>query len=425
MEKAIYFKKDFNNIYPIKSREHLQNSIISLLSTNGNRIALQWCTGLGKSKIAINITKFLEEKNPKLKVLLVVAETAHKDNWEKEFTKWKFRPSDLTIECYASLKNYRNTKWDLVIFDEAHHLGSELRIDIISTIIAKNLILLSATLPDQVLYPIKEIFGEFIISKVSLKEAIESGILPKPKVYLIPLTLDSTVPNCIITEEWGKKDKRIIYKCKYHERWEYIRNKTKYPNATLEISCTQYQKYQYLTEQFEYWRKQFLRRRQEFIKNKWLQIGSKRKRFLGECKTEAARLLLYKLARENKRFICFCSSIEQAELLGGNNAIHSKKNDSLSIIEQFNTKQINNLFAIGMLQEGQNLTDIEAGIIIQLDGQERAFVQKFGRSLRAEDPIQFIFYHKDTRDIDYLNNVIEGIDKEFITEINNIIDLTI
>ena len=191
----------------------------------------------------------------------------------------------------------------------------------------------------------------------------------------------------------------------------------------MEISCTQQQKYDYLTDQFEYWRSKFFRTRQEYIKNKWLQVGSKRKRFLGECKTDATRLLLHKI--QGKRFICFCTSIEQAELLGGKNAIHSKRDDSLSVIDSFNTKQIDSLFAVGMLQEGQNLTDIEAGIIVQLDGQERAFVQKFGRSLRADDPVQFIFYYKDTRDMDYLDNVLEGINNEYITEVDNLVDFEI
>lgn len=119
----------------------------------------------------------------------------------------------------------------------------------------------------------------------------------------------------------------------------------------------------------------------------------------------------------------FCTSIEQAEQLGGQNAIHSKRADSLQIIEDFNRKRINNLFAVGMLQEGQNLTDIEVGIIVQLDGQERAFIQKFGRSLRAEDPIQFIFYYENTRDTEYLRNVLEGVNKKYITKIYKLEDL--
>lgn len=407
------------------TREELQIQSLSLIKQS-NRVALQWCTGLGKSKIAIDMANYLADKEFKeheepFNVLLVVAETAHKSNWKIEFDRWGLKTNNIVMECYASLKKYRNSYWDLVIFDEAHHLGSDLRMDVLTELHAKNIILLSATLSDQVMQAVTGVFGEFVTSKVTLKEAIEWGILPAPKVYLIPLTLDNTYPNCTIIEEWGKKEKRVTYKCKFPERWEYLKNKNKYPNVTLEISCTQQQKYDYLSDQFEYWRSQFFRTRQEFIKNKWLQVGSQRKRFLGESKTDAVRLLLHKI--QNKRFICFCTSIEQAELLGGKNAIHSKKDNSLDIIDDFNTKKIDNLFAVGMLQEGQNLTDIEAGVIVQLDGQERAFVQKFGRSLRATDPIQFIFYYKDTRDTEYLENVLEGINEEYITEVDNLIDL--
>ena len=401
------------------TREEVQRQSLFMIQ-NHNRIALQWCTGLGKSRAAIEAANYLYKNNKDLKVLLIVAEVAHKNNWEKEFNKWKFEVTNYTIECYASLKKYRNTEWDLIIFDEAHHLGSELRMDVLTSISSKYVILLSATLQDIIINTLNNIFGEFVISKITLRQAIEMGALPEPKVYLIPLELNNNNTNCTIIEEWGKKEKRVTLKCKYYERWSYMKNRTKYPNVTLEISCTQQQKYDYLTEQFEYWKRQFLRTRQEHTKNKWLQVGSKRKRFLGESKTEEVNLLLHKL--KDKRYICFCTSIEQAELLGGNNSIHSKKSDSLDIINKFNNKYINTLFAVGMLQEGQNLNDISAGIIVQLDGQERSFIQKFGRSLRAEDPIQFIFYYKDTRDTEYLENVLDGINEDYITEIKSLTD---
>jgi superfamily II DNA or RNA helicase len=70
-----------------------------------------------------------------------------------------------------------------------------------------------------------------------------------------------------------------------------------------------------------------------------------------------------------------------------------------------------------MLQEGVNLSDIQVGIIIQLDGEERAFIQKFGRTLRAESPVQYIIYYKGTRDEEYLKNALENIDKSYIKEI--------
>ena len=66
----------------------------------------------------------------------------------------------------------------------------------------------------------------------------------------------------------------------------------------------------------------------------------------------------------------------------------------------------------------QNLVNVEAGIIIQLDGQERSFIQKFGRSLRADNPIQYIFYYQNSRDQEYLEDVISDVDPNFIKVLN-------
>jgi superfamily II DNA or RNA helicase len=394
------------------TREELKKQILTMAKTN-SKIAIQWGTSVGKSKAAIDVANQLYENNSNLKILLIVAEVPHKKNWIDEFKKWNLKAQSITIECYASLKKYKGTEWDLIIFDEAHHLGSDLRLSILTEIKVDNVVLLSATLPESLFESLYPIYGKFAISKVSLQDAIEYGFLPEPKIYLIPLTLDNTKTNQVIIEEWGKKEKRINITCTYYERWKYLKNRNSYPNICLSITCTPLQKYQYLSEKFEFWKRSYLRMRQEHMKNKWLQIGSTRKRFLGECKTEAVNHLLYKL--KDRRLICFCSSIEQAEILGKNNAIHSEKNNSLEIIDNFNTKKSNRLFAVGMLQEGQNLVDIEAGIIVQLDGKERAFIQKFGRSMRAKDPIQYIFYYKNTRDEEYLNKILEEIDPSYIS----------
>ena len=157
--------------------------------------------------------------------------------------------------------------------------------------------------------------------------------------------------------------------------------------------------------------------RNEFVKNKWLQCGSKRKMYLGLLKTDIAKSLIKKIGK--KRLICFCTNIEQAEYLGGLHAVHSKRKESLSIIDTFNEKKISSLYAVGMLQEGVNLNDIQVGVIIQLDGEERAFIQKFGRTLRADTPEQYIIYFKGTRDEEYLKNALENIDKKYIKKYEN------
>lgn len=385
-----------------------------------SHLILNWATSVGKSRGAISIASLL---NPN-KILLIVAEVAHKDNWKKEFDKWGPELwNKVTVECYASLKNYRGTEWDMVILDEGHHAGSELRMEVLSTLKTNRVVALTATLSMEDEYLLSSTFGtSFHRYTVTLQNAISWGILPTPKIYLLPLSLNREEVTETIKELWGNSKDRVILTTPFERRFQYL-NKRSYPAADLTIECTPFQKYNYLTEKAEYFKRQFMLRRQEFMKNKWLQLGSTRKRFLAELKTKTLEWLLNRI--KERRYICFCGSIEQANLLGGDNAIHSRKAGALKTIEDFNNKVINHLVAVNMLQEGQNLKDIEVGIIAQLDGQERAFIQKFGRTLRAEDPIQIILYFKDTRDEEYLNKALEGINPEYVHVVENPSELLI
>lgn len=399
-----------------KTRDELQKEALNLAKENKN-IALEWATGLGKSKTAIDIINYTASLKPNgglLRCLLVVAETAHKENWNKEFKKWGLQ-STVIVECYASLKNYFNTSWDLLILDEAHHTSSELRQDILSTIKSERVLLLSATLGEDNLLNMGLIFGEFKVHRVTLRQAIKYNIIPQPKVYLIPMELNNTAYNQEVIEEWGRKEKRVEISCNYEERWGYIRNKYKFPNVTLKMKCTEAQAYDYVDSKVTYWKNRYFISRLPFMKVKWTQAGSVRKRLLGELKTECAKVLLDKI--KMYRYICFCASINQAKELGESHAIYSGKSDSQELIDKFNSGKINNLLAVGMLQEGENLKDIQMGVIIQLDGKERLYIQKSGRTLRAKEPIQYIFYFKNTRDEEFLNKILLTIDKKYVTSI--------
>lgn len=412
----------------MKTREQLIQDLLSHLKADKNVIVLNWATGVGKSNAAISMANYLiDEKKKRTKepfrILLIVAEISHKNNWKKEFEKWHINTDCITIECYASLKKYVNTSWDLIIYDEAHHLQSEARTNIMCSIKSNNVFALSATLPEAVLRCIFLAYGKPEVSYVTLKDAIRWGILPEPKIYLVPLELDNTKETEVFIEEWGKAELRKEISCSYYQRWKYIGDKKQYPNVTLKVSCTEKQKYTWYTDKFNYWKRVYMHNRQEFMKNKWLRTGSERKVYLGSLKTQKVKQLIDKI--HNKRFVCFCTNIEQCETLGGENSVHSEKANSLQIIEDFKNKKINSLFAVNMIQEGQNLDGIEMGIIVQLDNAERAFLQKFGRSLRSDSPVQFIFYYKETRDSEFLENVFDSVNKEYIAVIDDINDFNL
>lgn len=403
------------------NRDDIKKDLLSRINNTGNRIALEWCTSFGKSKMAIDIAnKIIELSNiPEFRVLLIVAENAHKENWAKELQKWGgINSFDLRIECYASLKKCTDYKYNLIIFDEAHHLRSDLRLELLRKILSNNVILLSATLPKELLTDLSLIYGKFYSSKVSLQDGIDSNVIPSPKIILVPLTLDKIRTKEVMVKEWGLKKKRVNITCNFEDRWNYIRRKDLYPHVSLSFKCTEQDKYNLITQDLDYWRDRYMHTRKDQFKLKWLSHGSIRKRYLGELKTEYAKKICDKLQNKGYRYICFCTSIDQAVTLGGDNAIHSKNSETPKIIKSFNNKDIDNLYAVGMLQEGQNLNDIQAGVIIQLDNEERAFIQKFGRVLRADSPKQYILYYKNTRDEEYLKKVLKDIKPEYITTLN-------
>ena len=393
------------------NREDLKKDAVNLIQKN-HRVVLAWGTSVGKSSAAIAMANSFNN-NKHFRLLVIVAEIAHKKNWTEEFKKWKLKECDCVMECYQSLHKYIDTSWDFIIYDEAHHLKSEKRLEYIQSITAPNIVLLSATLPYTILQNIEHIYGRFVVSRVTLKESIDSNILGEPKVKILRLKLDNITPCCEITEKWGKgRTKPIELTCTYAQSFTYRKQKKQIPDGVLHIKCTQQQKYDYISNKFEYWKDRYLSYHEEFAKNLWMMAGSERKRFLGECKTKYLCLLLPKL--EGTRYICFCTDIFQASLIGRDNAVHSKKPNAQRIIQEFNAGLRDKLFAVGMLQEGMNLKNIEAGVITQLDACERGFVQKFGRAMRAKNPVIYVFYFKDTRDEGFLENVLNGIDAKYI-----------
>jgi len=399
------------------TRDEIQNRAVHLISLN-DRLLLSWATGVGKTFAFIKIQESLNAEE----TWIVVAEIAHIKNWEDEYKKHNKEHllAKTKIFCYASLKNNLNKQIDLLCLDEGHHAASELRLDHLSSIKANKIVTLTATLNVEKKLLIEGLFGNFTTFHISLRQAIDWGIIPEPKVFIIPLELNKIDMNCVIEQSWGKAKERVTIECNFLDRWTYLKDKDTYPNVKLLMKCTEWQKNSHYNEQSNYWKQMYMRTRQEFQKVKWLLSGVERKRFLGNIKSDKVKPFINALS--DKRFICFCASIEQCEYLGGDNAIHSKMTEGTPAesIEAFNSYELDNLFVVGMLQEGQNLNGIEAGIIIQLDNEDLPFIQKSGRALRAKEPILFVFYYKGTRDEEYLAKIIKGINPEYIRIVSDV-----
>ena len=379
------------------------------------RVILKWATGCGKSKMAIDLINYTVDNFSSIitpvRVLFLVAERAHIKNWNEEFDKWQLKRSKISIDiaCYASMHKYKDSEYDILVMDEAHHVFTEKRMSYLQEMLQsswQHIYLLSATLSSGKQDMIEDIFGKFNTSTVTLKDAIKEDILPDPKVYVVEMHLDNTKRFQEI--QIGNDPKAPVVK--WEDRAKYI-----YKNIPCIIRCTEFQKNLFLTQSVDYWNERYHRSHSEFQRVKAANYGSQRKRFLGELKTGAVRKLIDRLPRKN-RFVCFCASVAQANALDYVNNISSKRpaKSNQITIDKFNNKQIDHIYAVGMITEGMNLTDIQTGIIVQLDGKERLFVQKAGRAMRADEPTIIILYYKNTQDENYLKGALENIDSKFV-----------
>lgn len=401
-------------------REELQAQAVELLM-NEHRLILDWGTSVGKSRVAIMAIREIFYKGDS-KVLLLVAQTWHKKNWEDEFVKCLGKEGEIlykeiTVECYHSLSKYTGTKWDMIIADEAHHLRSEKKTEEIDTLSAKYFLLLSATLSDNndadhLLQTLTTKFGLFRRFAFTVQEGIDNNFIGKPKIYVHKLGFDKIVGIKEIQLGWGRPWKRQRMRCSPSEYREIKEQREVFTDVNITIYGTAEELYKVLCEEIDHAKE--IENYQEMKR-----IGGLRKVFLGNCKTSFVKWLVDWMKKKGKRFICFCIDIDQAELLGPESSINNKKTtkNNTSVIRRFNDGEINEIFAVDMSKEGTNLNNIEAGIIVQLGNKERDFIQRFGRALRASSPVQHLVVIKDSKDEDFYESCIKTISPNYIREI--------
>ena len=387
----------------MKSRDSIQQEIVEL-SKKHNKILLTLATGVGKSLSALLVA--IEHINKTNESWLILSEELlHIQNWKDEFKKHKLTKylKYFEFSTYASCHKYSSKN---IILDEAHHALSDRRIDIIKSYKANKIIALSATFSQDKKDLLFQL-GKFKEYNISLKDAIDSDILPMPEIVVKYVTLDNKNQDLIFVKNKGNKKDRIKIETTY-ANWkkEYFANNA----VELHIKCTQKQYYDLINNDIEYAKKNHFKLRQNWTQFAWLNLASKRKNFIASLKTPYIKEIINNIS--NTRFICFTSSIEQCEEVG-DNTIHSKKDNKLneSLIVKFNKNKINSLFCVKKLREGINLVNIEKAIITQIDSEDLAFYQMLGRSLRGKQPEVFLIIIKDTQDEVYFESIKEDLNK--------------
>lgn len=394
-------------------RELVNKSILELSDKYSN-ILCELPTGFGKTKQALDILK-RHIKKLNQDILIVIPRNVLIESWKQEFKKWGMEKYllSVTFTTYVSLPKHEG-KWDMVIFDECHHLSERCR-EALTNFDIKRAVLLSATVKRDMKDELNEVFDNLISYKIKMKEAIDNDVLPDPKVFLLPLTLDAKFPTESIWK--NPKGKEPVVEVPWANRWSAIKQKV----FKVRIYCSEYHYHQDLCSQIDWYKNRYMRTRNEALKAKWLKLAGDRLKWLSDKKMNTMRVL--KEHFKNERVLLFCNSIEQTEVLG--NCINSKFKSSLTTLEDFNKGKINQISAVNMLNEGCNLVNCRIGIYGNLNSSEIIVKQRLGRILRHKDPIIIIPYYKDTREEELVTKMLEDYNPELVKTINDIKEVTL
>lgn len=382
------------------TREEIRNDILHLTS---NCILAELPTSVGKTKIALD---FMNERAVKGNILIVIPRLVLIQNWKDEFIKWKYDSylSQVTFTTYISLPKYTGKSYDLIIFDECHHLSQRAQ-EAVEDIQSNYCLLLSATVTKTFKKDIKLLFPNIEMYKISMREAIEEDILPDPRVFLIPLTLNNTTDSeILVINPKAKLDGgRVMFTqrfaAKKDKQHKYI------------IKCTQEQYYQDLSAMVDFYKRNYMHTNNQALYFRWQQKAKERLTWLSSLKNDTAKMLLKVL--KNKRTLTFCNGIAQTKELG-KYCINSENAESNNYLQAFNSKKINHITACNILNEGCNLTDCQVGIFVSINSSDIMTKQKNGRILRHKNPVIFILYYKNTREEEIVNSMMENYNPKLV-----------
>lgn len=382
--------------------------------TKSNVLLLEAATGLGKSKISIDLVNWISKavyKNHRPKMLLLVAKRVHKQTWKDEFEKWGGISADVTMECYESLHKHCDESFDFIVLDECHHIGSETRMQLMKTIKYGYMIGLSATIPQKLKMWFKYNYHSEVVS-CDIIEAIDSEVLPEPTILLFPLQVENT--RMSETIEVNRNAKGPVRYGEYKDLWKYKKSKE---HAFLK--CTQKQKLIELDKLIEWYKKKAMQGNMA-MKQTWLYFCGKRLEFLADCKLQWVKFILHHLDKE--RTITFCKTIAQTEQLG-KNCIHSQNKDATAIYNDFNAGKIDHITAVNILNENANLVNCKYAVFCNISSSEVVIPQRLGRAMRHQSPVIIMPYYKNTREEEVITKMLEGFNKDFIKTIHSISEI--
>lgn len=354
----------------MSKRDEIQQEALDV-AIKHKRCGLGISMGVGKTLIGLKYIDHFQKANmDKLKVLVVAPKLSIFDSWRSDAEKFGISLDNIEFTTYLSLNKYNPYNYDLVVLDECHSLLYSHHTFL--AVYANRILGLTGTPPRYGKSEKGEMVQMYcpVMYKYITDDAVDDSILNDYRiiVHKMPLGTSNNFPV-------------------------KMKNNTFYTSET---------------KSYEYWTKRIL----EATTKKQEQIASvMRMRAMMEFQTKE-KYTKQLLSHIEDKCIVFCNTQDQADRIC-TYSYHSNNDESEHNLQQFKDGNISELSCVMQLNEGINIPDLRAGIIMHAYGNERKSNQRIGRLLRLnpeDTAIVHILCYKGTVDERWVNEALKDLD---------------
>lgn len=357
----------------MSKRDEIQQQALDI-ALNYKRSGLGISMGVGKTLIGLRYLSHLQEQNMhKLNVLVVAPKLSIFDTWKDDAVKFGIDQKvmdQITYTTYLSLHKFNPHNFDIVVLDECHSL-----LDSHETFLAnyKGRILGLTGTPPRYSHTEKgRMVSKYcpILYKYITDDAVDDNILNDYRiiVHKMPLSTDNVIPVVLKNNNFYTSEKKS----------------------------------------YDYWTKRII----DADTKKQEQIASvMRMRVMMDFKTKEL-YAKYLLSEIEDKCIVFCNTQAQADRVC-KYSVHSENPDAETNLEMFKQDKIDKLSCVLQLNEGVNIPNLRAGIIMHAYGNERKSSQRIGRLLRLnpdDTAIVHILCYSNTVDERWVAEALRDLD---------------
>lgn len=395
-----------SQIDPNSDRTLRQQEGIRKWKAAGCKGTLCYCTGLGKTRTAIEIITQFREKNPFPLIKIIVPSDNLKVQWEEKLAQagLVFYIEVLVINTASKFKEL---EVDFLILDEVHRVPADSFSKVLH--ICNPQLILGLTATFDRLDGKHELLNKYcpIVDLITVEEARQKGWVADYKDYYVTIEVD----DISVYEQYNKQ---------FLEHFAFFNFDFNLAMACVKSVDTRIKYCKQLTlanpESFKDTLKQC--QAHAFCWNKALQ---NRKLFVQNHpkKMEIAKLILEK--RPDAKAITFNASIAQCEKYKMGYVMHSgqtKKKNRLTL-EEFNTLETGVIHSGKMLNEGADIQGVNLGIILYNTSSATERIQRIGRAIRKEGEKTseiFSLVIKGTVEEKWLQKSAKGLKGTYINE---------